>query len=428
MLILLSTISIAQGNSPFSQFGPGDFFESTFQSNFSRAGLGASITSGNSINPLNPASYSNLTLTTGETGIYSSTNFISNESESDVINNTNLSSFGLGFPLGENIGMAFGLSPYSKQNYSFIFNETLSDNSEVEYKYAGDGSISKLFLGIGASKNRLSFGVNGQYYYGRLNDVTSVKYVSSEYKNIRFQNYNNVKGFSITSGLQYNVNFNAQNFLQIGGTYEIGNSLNTSNYILANYFEETQFQNEDGELVTIESHDYDNYAIDTRDSPDKGTITLPSTLQAGFSLGKYDKWENSFEYKYRSLSNYSLNGSQSNLVNAHTFIAGASIIPNKKALGRSNYWKTISYNLGVKAGNSGYSYDGKELSEFGINFGIGLPLKKFKYQTENFGSSVFLSFGYLNRSNSNLGLNENYLNINASVVLNDKWFIKRKFK
>ena len=75
-----------------------------------------------------------------------------------------------------------------------------------------------------------------------------------------------------------------------------------------------------------------------------------------------------------------------------------------------------------------FSFNGEELSEFGINFGLGMPLKKFKYQTENFGSSVFLSFGYLNRSNSNLGLNENYLNINASVILNDKWFIKRKFK
>jgi hypothetical protein len=56
-----------------------------------------------------------------------------------------------------------------------------------------------------------------------------------------------------------------------------------------------------------------------------------------------------------------------------------------------------------------------------------MPLKKFKYQTETFGSSIYLSFGYLHRGNSNINIQEDFLNINASVVFNDKWFVKRKF-
>ena len=65
---------VSQGNSPFSQFGPGDFYESNFQSNFAKSGIGASNYSSNTLNPINPSSYSQLTLTTGETGLYSSTN------------------------------------------------------------------------------------------------------------------------------------------------------------------------------------------------------------------------------------------------------------------------------------------------------------------------------------------------------------------
>jgi len=84
--------------------------------------------------------------------------------------------------------------------------------------------------------------------------------------------------------------------------------------------------------------------------------------------------------------------------------------------------------VGGFIGNSGYFLNNSELQEFGINFAFGLPMKKFKYQTETFGSKVFLGFGYLNRSNSDEGLYENYLNINASIILNDKWFIKRKFQ
>ena len=128
------------------------------------------------------------------------------------------------------------------------------------------------------------------------------------------------------------------------------------------------------------------------------------------------------------LNEFLLNGVSSNFNEANTIMLGGSIIPNKKALGRSNYWKTTTYNFGLQLGNSGIEMKNEELNEFGINFGFGFPLKKFKYQTETFGSSIFLSFGYLNRFNENLGVSENYLNINASVVLNDKWFIKRKFK
>ena len=48
-------------------------------------------------------------------------------------------------------------------------------------------------------------------------------------------------------------------------------------------------------------------------------------------------------------------------------------------------------------------------------------------ETLTFGSSIYLSFGYLHRGNSNINIQEDFLNINASVVFNDKWFVKRKF-
>ena len=48
-------------------------------------------------------------------------------------------------------------------------------------------------------------------------------------------------------------------------------------------------------------------------------------------------------------------------------------------------------------------------------------------ETLTFGSSIYLSFGYLHRGNNNINIQENFLNINASVVFNDKWFVKRKF-
>ena len=41
---------------------------------------------------------------------------------------------------------------------------------------------------------------------------------------------------------------------------------------------------------------------------------------------------------------------------------------------------------------------------------------------------INLSVGYMHRGNgANSTINEDYLNLNLSITLNDKWFIKRKF-
>lgn len=418
----------AQGNSPFSYFGPGTFLESTFQANFTKSGAGASSSAKNMLNPINPATYSNLTFTTGETGIYSSTNFIQNNQSKDIISNSNLNGFGLGLPLGNKFGGAFGLTSLSKQNYSFSYFKTLIDGSLVEDIYEGDGGLSKLFLGLGAAYKKISFGANGHYIFGRLNNITKEKYNSTDFKSIRFQEYTNVSGFNFNAGLQFKQDFSTENYFIFGSSFDFGGDQNTSNYLTANYFTVGQATTTNNKIIETEFHETSDFAVDTRESPTKGEITLPSTLQAGFSIGKLEHWEGVLEYRMRTLSSYALNGESSSLNNSNTIILGGNFIPNKKALGRSNYWKTTSYNIGMHFGNSGIVLSKEDLNEFGINFGFGLPLKKFKYQTETFGSSIYLSFGYVNRSNASLEITENYLNINASVVLNDKWFVKRKFK
>ena len=420
-----SYVTKGQGNSPFSQFGPGDFFESNFQANFSRAGSGTSSITPNQINLANPATFSQFSFTTGETGIYSSTNFINSNTSSTYFNYTNLSGFGLGFPIAKKMGLAFGFTPLAKQNYNYSFPSTLPDSSAVEYQYEGDGSLNKVFLGYGIERKNISIGVTGHYVFGRLNDISKAVYENPSAQNIRFQNFSSVSGFGLNAGLQYKQEIGTDKYLNFGLFYELGNDYTTSNYETANYYVNGQFI-ENSEKVT-EFHET-TFIIDTRDSPVKGKMTLPSTLQGGVSLGKLESWETSLEYKFRGLGSYELNDQRGGLENANKIILSSRIVPNSKALGKENYWKTISYNFGVHAGNTGIVAQNEELNEFGINFGFGLPLKKFKYQTESFGSSVFVSLGYLNRFNNNLGINENFLNINASVVLNDKWFIKRKFQ
>ena len=430
LFVLINALAFSQGNSPFSKFGPGDFYSSNFQSNFSRGGIGVSSFSENTLNPLNPSTYSQLTLTTGECGLYSTTNFVNYENKSSFFSYANLSSFGLGLPLKKGMGFAFGLAPYSKQNYEYSFSDTLSDNNPVEYIYAGDGGLSKAFVGYGLEIKNFSFGFNGHYIFGRLNSINKVKHPTdnpANYNSLRIRKFSNVGGFGFNTGIQINIDIADNSYLKLVGAFEFGKEYSTLNYTLGNYFNEQPHLNKPEQLGDVEVHLTENI-IDTQDSPEEGEIILPSQIQFGVSAGEYEKWEVSLEFRHNDLSTYSFNNEISNLRDRNSVVFGSRLVPNSKALGKSNYWKTITYSFGGFMGNSGYFVNNSELREFGINFAFGLPMKKFKYQTETFGSSVFLGFGYFNRSNSKEGLYENYLNINASIVLNDKWFIKRKFQ
>ena len=418
---------MGQGNSPFSIQGPGDVFGSNFNNNFSLAGIGASTSYTNQVNPLNPASYSDIKFTIGEVGVFSSTNKYQLDGISDTKNHTDLSGFTLGFPLKNNWGMAFGINPYSKQNYSYYISEQLADLSTVQYVYEGNGGISNVFLGTGYKHKGISLGVNGTFLFGRLEQVSKVKYSNGEYKSVRFQDFSNVKGFGFNSGIQYETSLNEDLFVKLGATFTLQSDFNTSNYSKSNYFIVTETLNSNNETVTAEFHESEKIS-DTENAPSEGTLTLPQNIQSGITIGEKDHWTLSAEYARSEWENYALNSYSNELRNSQKFMLGGSIIPNIQALGRDNYWKTIKYNFGLKYGISEVVYNDTQLPEYGINLGLSLPLRKFKYETETFGSMINLSLGYMHRGNgSSSSINEDYINLNLSITLNDKWFIKRKF-
>ncbi len=420
------TISLmGQGNSPFSINGPGDIFGTNFNNNFSQAGIGASTRYNNQINPLNPASYSAVRFTIGEIGVFSSTNTYQENGISDTKNHTNLSGFTLGFPLGNNWGMAMGINPYSKQNYSYFITDP--GITGVDYIYEANGGLSNVFLGTGYKYKGISLGVNGTFLFGRLEEVSKVKYSDDEFKSVRFQNFSNVKGFSWNTGIQYDIDLNEELFFTAGASYALQAKFNTSNHLKANYFSVADIENSNGDIVSAEFHETE-HIIDEENTPTEGTLILPQNIQAGITIGEQDNWTLSLETAFSEWENYSLNSSKNTLKNSRKIILGGSIIPNIQALGKSNYWKSIKYNFGLKYGLSQVVHNNEQLPEYGINFGLNLPLKKFKYETETFGSMVNISIGYMHRgNNASTSINEDYINLNLSIILNDKWFIKRKF-
>ena len=91
--------------------------------------------------------------------------------------------------------------------------------------------------------------------------------------------------------------------------------------------------------------------------------------------------------------------------------------PNSK-----NFWEKSIFRIGANYGNSYISINNNQTADFGISFGVGLPLKNSK-------SIVNLGLEYRNAGTSaqNL-LREDFIKFTINATFNEYWFFKRKFE
>ena len=119
----------------------------------------------------------------------------------------------------------------------------------------------------------------------------------------------------------------------------------------------------------------------------------------------------SFENTFLRIENVTYN-------DASSIGFGGYFIPNYSSF--TNYFSRITYRAGLRYDQTGMIVNNKEINNFGITFGFGLPLGS------NF-SNLNLGFELGRRGTTDAGLiEESYFKVNVGLSLNDKWFIKRK--
>ncbi len=92
----------------------------------------------------------------------------------------------------------------------------------------------------------------------------------------------------------------------------------------------------------------------------------------------------------------------------------------------SSYWDRVTYRAGIRFEKTGLLVKGSvnntnftEVNDFGMSFGLGLPLKRMSNVNMGF------EFGKRGTIENNL-IQENYFNFRLSLSLTDLWFVKRK--
>ena len=426
LVLLVSTIAFSQRNtsSPYSFYGIGSLkFKGTVE-NRSMGGLSIYNDSIH-LNLLNPAGYTgnNIKSFNNESrpvkfaigGSYSSLN-LKSDSGSEKANSTTFDYLALSVPMGK-FGFGFGLLPYTSVGYKL---ESRNDNDDVSNRYRGEGGVNKAFAGLAYQINeKLSVGVEASYNFGNVKN-SSVAYLYDDEGNLvqyqsRENNRSDLSGLNFNIGLSYKTMINDKLELSSGLTYAPGSNLTSNN---TRSFSTIIINEISGQEFVVNTIDADLEAQNLKTTD----LSLPSRVSFGAGIGEPRKWFLGAEYTYQNTSKFSnpiFSIDNATFVNASTIALGGFYIPDYNSF--SNYWKRVTYRGGLHYENTGLEINNETINEFGMSFGVGLPVGGL-FSNANLG----LEFGKRGTTNQNL-IQENFINLQISLSLNDRWFQKRKY-
>lgn len=421
IIIFLLPSLLASGqkmvNSPYSRFGPGIIETQGSLKSLSMGGAGIALRDPNTINYLNPASYSSLDTNSFvfDFGFEYKANMLDSEDNTYYSDDINFHHLALAFPITNWMGFATGIVPYSNGYYNLVNTVTEGDAAynpvigEYENSHKGSGSYNNFFAGLGISPvKNLSIGVNFTYLFGNIERDNLFLFTDDnrQFNNISSENVR-LYGYNLDYGVQYSAELKNDYIAAIGLSYSMKQAY-TSEYekIFARYA----------------PYSGSDYSVDTLnfESGDNRTIELPREMGLGLSIGKKDVFLVAADYIMTNWGEVSFPDYEQYLVNSSTYRLGAQYIPDKNA--NYNYFNRVEYRLGGHISNSHLVVNGERLKEFGITFGAGLPLNRTR-------SRINLHIGYLNRSGSfENGLHsENSLTVGISLNFYDNWFVKQKY-
>ena len=403
--------------SPYSYFGIGELQSNGTMENQMMGGIGMFADSIH-INLKNPASLSKLGVQFGEDfGITTYTAGLSykklnlkNSIEQQSNHVSNLEYLCIAMSLKKGLGVGFGLIPYSSVGYNLVSESTNANNRLITNQYFGDGGLNKVYFSMGYEFLRdFSVGVTASFNFGTL-------------KNERVQNAENVqfgtldKRESKVNGMDFNYALNYTPTLKDKYNLFASLRINTqANLTSKNTKQIGSFSTTSGQNIEVINVDLD--AVNLRNTE----LKIPTTATLGLGFGEDKKWFLGAEYSFQGLSAFSNEFIDvDNLVyeDASSFAFGGFFIPDYSAF--SGYLKQITYRAGLRMDQTGMLVNNKEINNFGITFGFGLPMRG-SFSNLNLGFEI----GKRGTTTANL-IEESYYKVNVGLSLNDIWFRKRR--
>jgi len=397
--------------SPYSRYGIGQIPTYGFAGTKAMGGISQAVRNPYGINYLNPASYTAQDTMSFILDFGVETGGTKYESQGQTITNGygGMHHLAISFPITKWWGASLGLAPYSQVGYLIKHYETdsiiLSSIGRIKYYNKGDGGINQVYLG-NAFKifDNLSVGFNLSYFFGSLNYTNSVVFPSnaSKYYNTNEKNSIVVSDIAFRFGAQYTKYFNTEKttYLIVGASIDNETKIRAKRKYLAEWY-----YSSNSDTISFKDSTY-------------GNITFPRNISVGVSYNYKDKIFASAEYSTQNWEDATFFNNKQQFTNSNTYRFGFEYTPNRTDL--KNYYKHISYRVGMHFTNSYLELNNHKIKEFGLSAGLGFPFKSH--------TKFNVSYEYLRRGTTQDGLiRETSGIVNFSLTFYDFWFIKRKY-
>lgn len=430
-IAIISSAAFAQQGtgSPYSFYGIGSLkFKGTVE-NRSMGGIGVYLDSIH-VNLKNPAAYVSKNIESflfdGESrpvkfavaGSMSDVKLESNSGEAET-NSTIFDYIAISVPVGK-FGFGFGLLPFTSVGYKL---DDINNSNVIVNRFSGEGGINRVFAGLGYQvTEKLSVGLDFNYNWGNIqNTAIEIKYTPEgdvvQYQTREF-NRSDLGGLNLNFGAAYKTMINDKLELSATATFAPGSKLKSNNI---RSYSTVSLSGTTLEVTSVSNTiDADLEAQNLKQTD----LTLPSKLSLGGGIGEPKSWFVGAEYTFQNSSKFSnpvFSNQNSSFENSSNIAIGGFFIPKYNAF--SSYLKRVVYRAGFNFSNTGLVVKDESIKEFGISFGLGLPVgNRNLFSNANLG----VEFGRRGTTNKNL-IQENFINLNVSLSLNSRWFKQKKY-
>ena len=442
-LLLLGSGYAQKGTqSPYSVFGLGELRNGKYAYFNALGGTQIANTDSTIITQSNPASYAGIGRNRPifQVGLNGSFNGLVTEVTDAKTRQFGLDQFQLGLPIGKNLGASFGLTPFSSTGY--LISNTIFDGADTlaQKVNEGKGTLSNFHIGIGykqklGRKSTLSLGANINYLFGESERIESFEYTSypDDALHSRVKSSTYLNDFKFDFGIIYQRNLYRSNFT-LAATVSPGTDIAGSTERVAFAYSQSFYQN----------YSYFSAISDTSEfiTDLEGSAYIPLSFKIGGEYriqpcpgsslnyllilkGEYNQ-QNWSEYK----TTFGDATQDSTLVDRQHYKIGVEYTPNTVSQRNNNfstYFSKIHYRFGVNYLLSEINLKNTQLQNYGISFGLGLPVLNGNSNTNLNLGVTYNVFGTTENGlirENNLGLS---FGISISPGIYDRWFMKRKY-
>ena len=399
----LSAFAQLGTSSPYSRFGLGDLQGNAFPVYNALGGGVTALSSSNSVNPSNPASYTSFRANSFlfSTGGLHNTTQIQNSTDKQVANNSAFSHLTIAFPISSKLGASFGMLPYSNIGYTLNARDTVVNADMI---YTGDGGLSKVYFG-GAYEpfKGFSLGINASYLFGGLNRRKKLDYDDESFFDSRSNSSINLKGYYYELGLLYKKELANEKELSFGLTANNNSTLRAKRT----------------NIVETISGPYEIVKDTASNVVEWGEVTLPNYISTGLMYRDGEKWLLIADYSMQNWADYTLLGESDDLSNSMRLSGGLQYTPEFNSV--TKYYKRMQYRLGAAYSNTPLTLNDTQLKEMSVSFGFGIPVKKSRTKYD-----VSFTLGQRGTTDNSL-IKEQFVKFGLSVSYDGIWFVKRKY-